>query len=92
MTVRLCCRFAGFDIPRQFLARLAEMPALAMIDAGGAHQAGGCLVLDELRDCLDAEFLTHRRDGFDECATELGMRRLAHEAAVDLDVIDAQAA
>src|ERR1700761_6515846 len=69
-------------------AGAAEEVPLAVVDAQGAQEIRCLTVLDELADNLGAEAGGHVGDGLDDQLVGLGVRQVADELAVDLDLVE----
>src|SRR4051794_13521791 len=76
---------------RRERSRAPEQVALAVVDAAVAQDGERALVLYALGNRLRAELARHRHDGADDRPVVRAVAGVAHEARVDLQVVDGQA-
>src|SRR4051812_6958509 len=88
-TARAARAIAGASGCRE-RSRATEQVALAIVDAAVAEEGERLGVLDALGDRLRAKLARHRHDGADDRPVLRAVTGVAHEARVDLQVVDGQ--
>src|SRR5688500_2045258 len=74
------------------VGRVADQVALDQVAAAGLEELALVLGLYALGDHADLQRVRERDDGRDDCALVAVVRQLGDEAAVDLDLVDREAA